>query len=43
MTPQVSLSGTYMHEAIISSDDGLLPVWHQAMIWTNAGLLSIRP
>ena len=26
---------------IIGSDNGLLPVWHQAIICTNAGLLSI--
>ena len=25
------------------SDNGLLPVRHQAIIWTNAGMLSIRP
>ena len=24
------------------SDDGLVPVWRQAIIWTNAGLLSIE-
>ena len=23
--------------AIIDSDNGLSPVWHQAIIWTNAG------
>ena len=23
----------------VGSDNGLLPVWHQAIIWTNAGLL----
>ena len=28
--------------AIIGSDDGLSPVRRQAIIWTNAGLLSIR-
>ena len=22
---------------IFSSDNGLLPVWHQAIIWANAG------
>ena len=26
---------------IINSDDGLSPIWHQAIIWTNARLLSI--
>ena len=26
-----------VHMAIIGSDNGLLPVWHQAIIWTNAG------
>ena len=26
--------------AIIDSDNVLVPVWHQAIIWTNAGLLS---
>ena len=28
---------------IIGSDNGLLPGWHQAIIWTNAGLLLIGP
>ena len=27
---------------IIGSDNGLLPGWHQAIIWTNAGILLIR-
>ena len=27
---------------IIGSDNGILPVWHQAIIWTNAATLSIR-
>ena len=27
----------------IGSDKGLSPGWHQAIIWTNAGLLSIGP
>ena len=27
----------------IGSDNGLSPVQHQAIIWTNAGLLPIRP
>ena len=26
----------------IGSDNGLLPVWRQAIIWTNAGILPIR-
>ena len=30
-----------MNRASIGSDNGLLPVRHQAIIWTNAGLLSI--
>ena len=29
--------------AIIGSDDRLLPGQHQAIIWTNAGILLIRP
>ena len=28
--------------AIISSENGLLPVQHQAIIWTNVGLLSLE-
>ena len=28
---------------IIGSDNGLLPVRHQAIIWTNAGILFIWP
>ena len=28
---------------IIGSDKGLSPDWHQAIIWTNAGNLSIGP
>ena len=27
----------------IGSDNGLSPDWHQAIFWTNAGLLSIGP
>ena len=27
----------------IGSDNGLSPVWRQAITWTNAKLLSIRP
>ena len=30
-----------MNQNIIGSDNGLLAVWHQAIIWTNAGFLSI--
>ena len=26
-----------------ASDNDLLPVWNQAIIWTNAVILSIRP
>ena len=26
----------------ISSDNGLLPSWRQSIIWTNAGILSVR-
>ena len=26
---------------IIGSDNDLLPEWHQAIIWTNAGILLI--
>ena len=29
-------------QVIIGSDDGVLPVWHQAIIWTNAELLLIE-
>ena len=29
-------------ETTIDSDHGLSHVWHQAMVWTNAGLLSVR-
>ena len=28
---------------ISGSDNGLLPGWHQAIIWTNAGILLIGP
>ena len=28
---------------IIASDNGLLPGWCQAIIWTNTGILVIRP
>ena len=37
-------SGTCVSELdSIGSDNGLLPVWHQAITWTNADLLSIGP
>ena len=40
--------GWVMHISIskltfIGSDNGLVPVWHQAIIWTIEGLLSITP
>ena len=28
--------------SIIGSDNGLSPAWHQAIIWPNTGILSIR-
>ena len=28
---------------IIGSDNGLSPAWRQAIIWTDAGILLIRP
>ena len=30
-----------MITVITASGNGLLPVWHQAIIWTNADLLTI--
>ena len=30
-----------MNRVSIGSDNGLLPIWHQAITWTNAGLLTI--
>ena len=30
---------TSVNYAIIGSDNGLLPVWHQAIIWISAGIL----
>ena len=30
-----------VHKAIIGSDDGLSPVWHQANSWTHTTLLLI--
>ena len=32
-----------VNQDIIGSDDGLLPVWQQAIIWPNTDKLSIRP
>ena len=39
------LSHTYMHQytILIGSENGLLPSQCQAIIWTNAGLMSIEP
>ena len=39
------LSATYMpaNWVIIASDNGLSPIWHQAIILTNTGLLSVGP
>ena len=34
---------TLVNYAIIGSGNGLSPVWHQAIIWTNVDLLPIRP
>ena len=31
-----------INKAIIGSDNGLLPVWQQAIIWTNAGTRFIQ-
>ena len=33
----------YSEITIIGSDNGLLPGRHQAIIWTNAGILLIGP
>ena len=40
--------GWVMHICIgkltnIGSDNGLSPGWHQAIIWTNVGILLFRP
>ena len=32
-----------MNQVSIGSDNGLPPIWRQAIIWTNAGLLSMGP
>ena len=32
-----------MNRVSNGSDNGLLPIWHQAIIWTNAGILLIAP
>ena len=34
-------SDACLHKRNIDSDNSLAPVWYQAIIWTNAGLLSI--
>ena len=46
MHPRLTYWGQVMlicigNPTIIVPDNGLLPVWHQAIIWTNAGILSI--
>ena len=33
----------YMHLAISGADNGSSPVWCQAIIWTNVGLLLLKP
>ena len=45
MCTVLRLSDAYVsvNYAIISSDNGLPPVRRHAIIWTNAGLLLIRP
>ena len=47
-TSYLTYSGQVMHISvnkltIIGSDNGLSPGQHQAIIWTNAGILSIGP
>ena len=41
------LSDAYMHQynipTLLWTDNGMSPVWGQAIIWTNAAILSIRP
>ena len=32
-----------VNQVSIGTDNGLSPIWRQAIIWTNAGLLSIGP
>ena len=32
-----------INQVSICSDNGLLPIWHQAIIWINSGLLLIGP
>ena len=32
-----------LNKAIFGLDSSLPPVWHQAVVWTNAGLLLARP
>ena len=36
-------SAASVNQVSIGSDNGLSPIWHQAIIWTNAGLLWIGP
>ena len=48
VTDSLTHWGRVMHTCvskltIIGSDNGLSPGWHQAIIWTNAGILSIGP
>ena len=43
MINSLRLCDAYMHQQTIGSDYGLLPGWHQVIIWTNAGILLIRP
>ena len=48
MVDALSHSGRVMHICvskltIIVSDNGFSPDWHQAIIWTNAGILLIWP
>ena len=30
-----------LHKTVFGSDNGLSPLWHQAIIWTNAGIILI--
>ena len=39
---EISKSGCVSNLTITGSDNGLSPGWHQAIIWTNAGILLIR-
>ena len=42
MSPQCHIYAS-VNRVSIGSDNGFLPVLHQAIIWTNAGVLSIQP